>query len=93
MSAPTTSDCNQDAARAHGSSLQRLVGLRSFHAVMDYAARNNWSEQLLVDVCKKKFGRVRQGVGVLRESYRSMLAAQSNYYYATSEHIMNLPSC
>ena len=23
--APTTSDCNQDAARAHGSSLQRLV--------------------------------------------------------------------
>ena len=25
MSAPTTSDCNQDAARAHGSSLQRLV--------------------------------------------------------------------
>ena len=26
MSAPTTSDCNQDAARAHGSSLQRLVG-------------------------------------------------------------------
>jgi len=27
MSAPTTSDCNQDAARAHGSSLQRLVRL------------------------------------------------------------------
>lgn len=25
MSAPTTTDCNQDAARAHGSSLQRLV--------------------------------------------------------------------
>jgi hypothetical protein len=25
MSAPTTSDCNQDAARAHGSSLRRLV--------------------------------------------------------------------
>lgn len=28
MSAPMTSDCNQDAARAHGSSLQRLVMLR-----------------------------------------------------------------
>ena len=26
MSAPTTSDCNQDAARAHGSSLQRVLG-------------------------------------------------------------------
>ena len=25
MSAPRTSDCNQDAARAHGSSLQRLA--------------------------------------------------------------------
>ncbi len=91
MSAPTTSDCNEDAARAHGSSLSVWLD-RSFHAVMDYAARNNWSEQLL-DVSQKKFGRVRQGVGVLRESYRSMLAAQSNYYYSTSEHIMNLPSC
>ena len=30
MSAPTTSDCNQDAARAHGSSLQRLVGRHSW---------------------------------------------------------------
>lgn len=54
-----------------------LVGLRSFNAVMDYAARNNWTEQMLVDVCKKKFGRVRQGVGVLRERYRELLA-QSN---------------
>ena len=30
MSAPTTTDCNQDAARAHGSSLQRLVGRHSW---------------------------------------------------------------
>ena len=30
MSAPTTSDCNQDAARAHGSSLQRLVRPRYY---------------------------------------------------------------
>lgn len=29
MSAPTTTDCNQDAARAHVSSLQRLVSGRS----------------------------------------------------------------
>jgi len=29
MRAPMTSDCNQDAARAHGSSLQRLVGRHS----------------------------------------------------------------
>ena len=31
MSAPTTSDCNQDATRAHGSSLQRLVSRRSYY--------------------------------------------------------------
>jgi DNA modification methylase len=30
MSAPKTSDCNLDAARAHGSSLQRLVGRHSW---------------------------------------------------------------
>jgi DNA modification methylase len=35
MSAPTTSDCNQDAASAHGSSLQRLVR-RQFEGVTLY---------------------------------------------------------
>ena len=30
MSAPTTSESTQDAARAHGSSLQRLVGRHSW---------------------------------------------------------------
>ncbi len=37
MSAPMTSDCNQDAARAHGSSLQRLV-MRQFDGVTLYNA-------------------------------------------------------
>ena len=37
MSAPTTSDCNQDAARAHGSSLQRLVGRHGLTATLYHA--------------------------------------------------------
>lgn len=59
-------------------SAQSVVALRTYSAVIDYAARNGWSERLLVDVCKKKFGRVRQGVRILREQYRSMLSVQPN---------------
>ena len=40
MSAPTTSDCNQDAARAHGSSLQRMVSPRQFHPPLRGTNRN-----------------------------------------------------
>ena len=39
MGAPTTSDCNQDAARAHGSSLQRLVR----HLVMFSGGVCSWA--------------------------------------------------
>lgn len=68
----------KQSKKLNAGSLDSVVGLRSFSAVMDYAARSNWSEQLLMDVCKQKFGRVRHGVGVLRDQYRQILQAQSN---------------
>ena len=40
MSAPTTSESTQDAARAHGSSLQRLVSPRQFHPPLRGTNRN-----------------------------------------------------
>lgn len=48
-----------------------VADLKSFNEVMKHATRNNWTEELLVEVCKQKFGRIRQGVGNLRKSYRA----------------------
>ena len=48
MSAPPTSDCNQDAARAHGSSLQRLVGRHSWVLLINADCRDV-TEQLKAD--------------------------------------------
>jgi len=48
MSAPTTSESTQDAARAHGSSLQRLVGRHSWALLINADCRDV-TEQLQAD--------------------------------------------
>jgi hypothetical protein len=57
MSAPTTSDCNQDAARAHGSSLQRIVSRRpplpqEVKDIMKLAARYEYDLLAKAGWCK-----------------------------------------
>ena len=78
MSAPMTSDCNQDAARAHGSSLQRMVRrFRAAYADPPYPGLAHYYE----------------GQGVAEEvDYPELLAKLDAEYdaYAVSIHMNGL---
>ncbi len=85
------SDGSPPSPAAQGSAaVQSVVGMRSFGEVMEFAAENGWTEQMFVDVCKQKFGRVRHGVGVLRVQYRDCVKRLSESNTDKHLHQSNL---